>query len=131
MRCEWNVIDYHRNSNKDDRGYGFFREDRRLVISEENEAKAERVRRELERIRLKTALLEIIESTGEVYKEDRFNCSILVSQLASVVVQLCINFVKRMSKCIFVVRWNNVCAKCAASLGCSTADTEWLKAEEL
>ncbi|KAG0561477.1 hypothetical protein KC19_9G067200 [Ceratodon purpureus] len=42
------------------------REDRRLVISEENEAKAERVRRELERIRLKAALLEIIKSTGEV-----------------------------------------------------------------
>jgi hypothetical protein len=42
------------------------REDRRLVINEENEAKAERVRRELERIRLKSALLEIIESTGEV-----------------------------------------------------------------
>ena len=48
--------------------FGLFREDRRLVISEENEAKSERVRRELERIRLKSSLLEIIKSTGEVYK---------------------------------------------------------------
>jgi len=47
--------------------FGLFREDRRLVLSEETEAKAERVRRELERIRLKASLLEIINSTGEVY----------------------------------------------------------------
>lgn len=50
------------------------REDRRLVISEENDAKAVRVRRELERIRLKASLQEIIKSTGEVYRSSRNVC---------------------------------------------------------
>jgi len=56
-------------------GFGLFREDRRLVISEETDAKAERVRRELERIRLKASLLEIIKSTGEVCREFHLNVS--------------------------------------------------------
>lgn len=43
-----------------------FRDDRRLVVSKEVEAKAERVRRELERIKLKASLMDLINSMGEV-----------------------------------------------------------------
>lgn len=67
------------NLTKRIHGFGLFREDRRLVISEENEAKAERVRRELERIRLKASLLEIIKSTGEVYKLVHLNVCLLTT----------------------------------------------------
>ncbi|XP_024385213.1 uncharacterized protein [Physcomitrium patens] len=42
------------------------RDDRRLVVSKEVEAKAERVRRELERIKLKASLMDLINSMGEV-----------------------------------------------------------------
>jgi hypothetical protein len=45
------------------------------VLSEENKAKAERVRLELERIRLKASLLDIIESLGEVSNFEQINLS--------------------------------------------------------
>lgn len=37
-----------------------------MILSEETQAKAERVRRELERINLKTSLLEVVDSLGVV-----------------------------------------------------------------
>lgn len=43
------------------------------MLSEENKAKAERVRLELERIRLKASLLDIIESLGEVSNFEQIN----------------------------------------------------------
>lgn len=44
-----------------------------MLLSEENQAKAERVRLELERIRLKASLLDIIESLGEVSNFEQIN----------------------------------------------------------
>lgn len=43
------------------------------MLSEENQAKAERVRLELERIRLKASLLDIIKSLGEVSNFEQVN----------------------------------------------------------
>lgn len=43
------------------------------MLSEENKAKAERVRLELERIRLKASLLDIINSLGEVSNFEQIN----------------------------------------------------------
>ena len=37
-----------------------------MILSEETQAKAERVLRELERINLKTSLLEVVDSLGVV-----------------------------------------------------------------